>query len=560
MKNKFSTMSHRLNLLRRYAEHIIVGCIVVTTICMGLIGLGNNNYWDDEAETAIFAKNYISYGTFTGWDGKNLYTYRNGAILDKNLRSINSPLNYIVAAAGFKIFGINNAAGRVLFVLFGIAALVMFWLLLREEFRNELPLRIYAVALTGLSYSFLLNIRQCRYYALCLFFGVAVYYFYLRAVKENKLYWYLLSALAFVLMFYSNYLLCAAMMFAIMLVHVIFYARRLTFDEHIKMGKAILLFAAAVIPYVLYYRIWERHDTEMVGSHLVDKFILLYQNLRELDTSGYLPGIMLIAGVVSAIFMRKKNILPDAIYKWIVIVFGYAVALSVLSIQPAVWSGWSGGLADIRYLITLLPFCAGIMGAVLYMFHRMRYGAYVGIVLLIILLSSNILSLSTASSGRRLLLPGLIKEICTDYETPYDAVVHFMAKHTRKDDIVYSYPEYTMSVLQFYLGDNVRIQGCLHDPFPFQRDALSNVTGLKYINESFPDWIVIFGITPGIPEMLEYFSRSSFVYKPYAVLPVFVIDMTRPELPLHHFGPVTDFNVQKQGIYILKRTEREVTN
>lgn len=560
MKHTIFTINSRLNLLRRNAEHFFVGCMVVITLCLGLIGLGNNNYWDDEAETAIFAKNYIAYGKFTGWDGKNLYTYRNGALLDKNLCSINSPLGYIVAAAGFKIFGVNNAAGRMLFVLFGISSLVMFWLLLREDFRNELPLRIYALALAGLSYSFLLNIRQCHYYALCLFFGVAVYYFYLRAVKENKLYWYLLLAVAFVLMFYSNYLLCAAMMFAIMLVHFIFYAHRLTYNEHIKMGKAMLIFAAAVIPYALHHRIWERNDTEIVSPHLVDKFILFYQNLRELDTSGYLPGIMVIAGVVSVILMRKKYIFPEAIYKWIVLVFGYTVTLSILSIQPAVWDGWSGGLADIRYLITLLPFCAGIIGAVLYMFHGIRHGMYLSILLLIVLLSSNILSFSTASSGRRLLLPNLIKEICTDYETPYDVVVSFMAKHTKKDDIVYSYPEYTMTVLQFYLGDNVRIQGCLRIPLPFQRDALSKVTGLKYINESFPDWLVIFGITPEISEMLEYFSRSSFFYKPYAVLPVFAIDMTRPELPLHHFGPVTNFDVQTEGIYIFKRTERNVTN
>jgi 4-amino-4-deoxy-L-arabinose transferase-like glycosyltransferase len=541
------------NRWKKYEEHIFVACLMLVVLCMGFIGLGNNHYWDDEAETAVFAKNYLARGQFTGWDGRNLYTYRNGAVLDKNLNSINPPLGYYIAAAGFKMFGVNNAAGRALFVLFGVAALMVFWLLLREEFPDDLPLRIYALVLTGLSSSFILNIRQCRYYALCLFGGVAVYYFYLRAVRESSFSRCLLLASAFVFLFYSNYLLCTAFLFAMVLVHLIFYARKLTYHSHIRMGMSMLVFALAGIPYALYYRIWERHDTEIANSHLVDKLILLYQNVRELDTTGYLPGIIILAGMVMMIFLRKKMSFPTAICKWVVIVSGYTIALSALSLQPAIWSGWGGGLADVRYLVTLLPFCAGMVGVVLYGFHGLRHGVYISILLLIFLLISNIFSFAAVSGGTRLWLPHLIREISHDDETSYDAIVGFMRDRTDRDDIVYAYPEYTLNVLQFYLGDHLRIQGCIRDPFPFQKDALDKVNGLKYIDESIPHWIVLFGVTPGVKEMLEYFSRESYVYRPYAVLPVFAVDMTRPELPLHHFGPVTDFDMEKQGIYILRR-------
>ncbi|MCX5782440.1 MAG: glycosyltransferase family 39 protein [Elusimicrobia bacterium] len=556
---------------KKYSEHIIAGSIILISLFLGVVDLGNNNYWDDEAANAIFAKNYLATGTFTGWDGRNLCTYRNGGLLDKNLRSIEQPLGYIVAAAGFKLFGFLNSAGRFLFVLLGIASLLMLWLLLLEDFSKEPALRIYTLILTAFSYSFLLNIRQCRYYALCLFFGMAGYYLYRRAIKDDKLQWYLLSSIAFVLLFYSNALICAAMVFGIILVHMIFYARHFTLKKCIKVSEAILLFALLTVPYALQHLIWERYD-HATTNLLVPLGIkeVLYRNLMLLDLSGYLPIGMLIIGILAAKLLQKKLSFPRSVYEWLVMILGYVLALSVISVK-------SGTGVAIRYFISLLPFCSGVIGTLLYMFHGMGYGRYIGIFFLVVLLSSNALSFHPP---KKWLLPALITEFCNDYETPYDAAVHYLKTNARKDDIVYSYPEYTMNVLHFYLGDNLKMQGLLRDSSPqynetlswvglgpkythLSREKLKPVNGLKYIDESYPDWIVVFDYIKIPYGLLKYFSRGSFIYeidpqgKKYTILPVFGRDMTRPELTWHNFGPITRFDPRVNGVYIFRKTERK---
>jgi hypothetical protein len=64
-----------------------------------LKSLDNAAFWDDEAHVGVMARNYLGMGHLTGWDGRNLYMYRNGGAIDKNLRPVNAPLDILVTAA-----------------------------------------------------------------------------------------------------------------------------------------------------------------------------------------------------------------------------------------------------------------------------------------------------------------------------------------------------------------------------------------------------------------------------------------------------------------------------
>src|SRR5208283_5559404 len=77
--------------------------------------LGNLYYWDDEAQVGIIAKNFLSSGKLTGWDGRNLYAFSDGGALDANLRTRNPPLDILVCALSFKLLGVSNESGRLLF-------------------------------------------------------------------------------------------------------------------------------------------------------------------------------------------------------------------------------------------------------------------------------------------------------------------------------------------------------------------------------------------------------------------------------------------------------------
>jgi len=82
------------------------------------------------------------------------------------------------------------------------------------------------------------------------------------------------------------------------------------------------------------------------------------------------------------------------------------------------------------------------------------------------------------------------------------------------------------------------------------------------IGENFPDWIIFFRLSLENKKILECFSRThiekmrrvKFDYRPVRVLNVYGDDTTRPELPWHSFGPITDFSRESEAVYVLKKT------
>jgi len=555
------------NRLKSKADLYYLIVLVPLTLYLAFYGLNNSSFWDDEAYVAVIAKNFLRTGELTGWDGRNLFSYRNGALLNADLHVINPPADCLLAAAAFKIFGISTWAGRLPFVFFGLGALWIFWLLLKEDYPGCKTVWLYALTLTCLSYSFLLNIRQCRYYALVIFFGLASYYFYKKCLREKKVCWFVLLAGALVCLFFSNYMLCAAFMGSMLLVHLIFYRHIFSRRDWLKMGLAALLFLALTTPYAFWLRLWERRDIDpaLQSPPLIKTAVLFYQNLRELDLIGYLPSVLVVAGIVLLIVYRKKSCCPPALYEWLALIFGYTFFLSFLSIQPAVWRGWAGGLADIRYLNILLPFCAGCMAVVLSVIHQIKFGKILGFVLLLLLLCTNLLSLKIVQPEMRWLIPAYWQEINTDFDSPYDAAVEFLQRAAIPDDIVYAIPEYALGPLQFYLGDRLKMQGTLRHNVHFSQKALARINAPIFLSDTYPHWIISFGLSQATRQMLYYFSRGKYAYGcntsftacSYSRrLDVFHQDRTRPELPWHSFGPVTSFDVGTQAIYIFQRQEK----
>ncbi len=167
-------------------EQVYLLIFFVIVSYLGFMGLDNNSFWDDESATTIEAKNFIKTGRLSGWDGRNLITYRQGTALRNNYDVRDPPLGIIATALSFKIFGCSTWAGRMPFVVFGLFSLIVLWFLLKEVFESSL-LRWYTMVLVGLSYSFLLSIRQCRYYSLSLLFILFVYYFYVKYLKQRRI-------------------------------------------------------------------------------------------------------------------------------------------------------------------------------------------------------------------------------------------------------------------------------------------------------------------------------------------------------------------------------------
>jgi len=129
--NKFLRFPHHIT---RHTYILVFLCLLVVSSYLTLTGLDNAAFWDDEAQTAIFARNLLTHGELTGWDGRNLYTYRNGSLLNDELNIINPPLDILVCALSFRIFGPSTWSGRIFFALMGLLSFVIFALALKLDF------------------------------------------------------------------------------------------------------------------------------------------------------------------------------------------------------------------------------------------------------------------------------------------------------------------------------------------------------------------------------------------------------------------------------------------
>jgi|GEM_PF-315138 len=547
----------------------LLAAIFLCATYLAFTGLDHAYFWDDEAEVGIVAKNLVNTGQLTGWDGRNLFAYHNGTLLDQNLRPTNPPLHYFIAATAFKIFGISTWAGRFLFVLFGLGALVLFALILRNEFHENALLQIYSFAALALSVGFLLHIRQCRYFALTIFFALLVFYFYRRCLEKRGWLDFVLLGVSAALFFFSQYLLCAAFLLALGLVHLIFYLRIFTWKDWLKVFAAAGIFLIATVPYAIKFRIWFRPDMGETDPWLAARPKMFWSNLTQLNELNFMPW-MIFAALIYFLFSERKNeFVRHKFFPWIVLSAGYVFFLSLLAQVPK-----GTDVAPNRYLFPVLPFLAGASGALFWFIHRRaKIAALIG---LAALLATNVFSLAPGNKEFRALLPAYISEVHHDYPTSYRAASDFVEKNCGKDANVFVYPEFCTYPLMFYTGDKVRFGGTIDlsgirspgEILPlFSREKILSLNCPLLFTENFPDYIVTFANLEDAGNLLEYFSRApdenekgrrpKFSYQPLTNLNVFFGDTSRPELPRHTFGPKTDFNRERESIFIFKRVNQE---
>ena len=105
--------------------------LIAAWLC--LVNLDYAALWHDEAPAAVVGKALLQQGDIVGWDGRNLVGGTNGRMLNAQLRDVWPPLMYVLNAAGFAVFGVNEVGARIVHALMGIAALGAFYLLLRQH-------------------------------------------------------------------------------------------------------------------------------------------------------------------------------------------------------------------------------------------------------------------------------------------------------------------------------------------------------------------------------------------------------------------------------------------
>jgi hypothetical protein len=543
--------------------------VLITAGCLALTYLDLTYFWDDEAFVGIMAKNFLKTGTLTAWDGRNLAAYVDGHELTNDLISINPPLDNLVAAVSFRIFGASSWAGRLPFALFGLASIIMFSLILRQDTEKDPWLWFYVLGSYAYSLGFLLNVRQCRYYALSLFFSLLTLFLYRQCVDRKNVLYFISLAVSAVLLFYSNFLVAFAFLCSIGLLHLLFYRNRFQLNDWLKVGLGIGIFALLTVPYMFYIRIWAHSDYSGIGG-----IPLVLRNLWYQNAIGRLPWPVVPALVYFMISDRKAgNGKHRLILHWAVLSVCNIVLISLLSNLSAFFAE--------RYLIMSLPLLTGLTGICLRYVHKRN--AILAFSLFIVILTTNILSAAPFGSKISYLnlpgvhdfrnknpfewqfewrLPAYINEIQSDYPTAEESVSRFLNTYAAQDDLVYSPSAYRLFSLIFYNGDKVRICCLLDQNTPLPLDKLENLNAPLFFEKNFPNWLIVYGYFPDAERLLSFFSRPHkdgnqtrhFSYRHVSTLNVFWYYTHRPELAVHRFGPYTQFDASRgEAVYMFQR-------
>ena len=540
---------------------ILLSCLCVY---LGLKGLDNALFWDDEAQVAVIAKNYLQSGHLTGWDGRNLYAYRNGGLLDEHLQLRVQPLDILITAGAFKVFGVSTWSARIPFVILGLLVIPLLLMILKLEFNDEYWLQLFIFINYVFSCNYLLYIRQSRYYSLSILFSLCIYYLYQRYRASHNRYWYWGIGIFAILSFYANPMLCAAFLGSMLGYHFLFHGKLMRRTEWQHLLESLGLFIVGTVGYAWSHKIWIRWDQDfgVQETWWLRKWHLVVWNFRDLNLINVLPW-MLVIGMVWFWWTEKDKSVPTKkILGWGLI--GLLNVLLIALISPQ--ASYSPSIANVRYLVVSFPFLAGLTGWMLWKLksqHRLW-----GIIILVIFLCSNVLCWLPATRfilfppEIKWLFPAYLKEIHQPYPTCYDAAVEFVQSNVKQDDLITSYPEYYNYPLMFYVGKQVHFSSTIDPSTKLDMDKIRQLAPWCIKETSFPDWILFFGVNPGAQDMINYFSRphqsssgqwEKYQYSPATVTNTYWDQTQRPELFWHHFGPKTPVKPPSDVLWVFKK-------
>jgi len=300
----------------KVAYPILLLLVFLAAGYLAFTGLDHTLFWDDEAMIAIHAKNYLATGTWTAWTGRNLMAYQNGIALDNDLQTKEPKVQLWLAVAAFKLLGASTWAGRLPFVLVGLAGLGVFALILRLEFKDHPALQLYALALLAFSPVFLLNIRQCRYYAPCLTFALLSYYFSRRCLLAKARWDFLGLGLAAALLFHSHYLVGGAFLAALLVVQGLCYRHQCARAQWFRLAAAGAVFALGTVPFLLTHRDWARGEALYAAGEpwYLRKPTLLWWHVRDLNLMTCLPWSVALVLVWLMVRHRRDELVRRVLW------------------------------------------------------------------------------------------------------------------------------------------------------------------------------------------------------------------------------------------------------
>lgn len=593
--SNFTVVTTRTPLFNHYA---LLSAVLAFSGYLIFKNLGDVAVWNDEAETAIIAKNFLKTGHFTGWDGRNFQGIRNGSLLDKNLNDRNPPMQFILTALSFAVFGANNFTARLPFALIGFLTVILLYCTLRSEIPERPAFALYATAFLGLSTEYILYARNCRYYSIACCAALLAFFAFRGFMRHANIKASLWLAGSAVLLYYSHFLICITFLIPLAILNIFFERKRLSRKHWILLLSVCLLFAAATVPYTVLHRYWDRPDMPK-GYFFLTHLVIMLWNFRDSLASGIAPW-SIVAASLALMMTRSLEPKVNMIVKLsLLVLIGHIALIGLTSSQgAAIYKGDPAmttiskeflekrpmavlrflvaclpfSTADIRYLVACFPCTAILAGGIFHWLHtKSKRLAPCAAALLI---GSNMACFLPWHNPRSWFPHPLVysplyeymNEIHHHYPTGVAAVSEYLNDNAKRDETFFAWPDDKNGPIGFYTGSRL-INCCLLDTDTYLgADKVRSLSPFLLKSDNFPDWLILFGAGKDREELLEYFSRTvktrvaSFDndYECAANLPVFCDETTNPQIFWRHFGAVTGFD-SLHHVFVFHKAPRDST-
>jgi Dolichyl-phosphate-mannose-protein mannosyltransferase len=416
---------------------LILGALLIFS------NLDDRYLWEDEAETALLAKNVLRFGVPIAWDGVNLISQECGTDFDANYLWRQTPwLPIYLTAASFALFDVSTFTARLPFALLGLLSVPSLYALAQRVFADR-RISLIAAASLLLSVPFLLHVRQCRYYSLAILAVIWILYFYFWLPNRPRLAAAGL-ALALSVLVHTSHILLFGAVAGLVLGFVV-----VSFDRAVLPWLAAAIGGPIVVnlPWLLAADPGGKGGTWLTHGSLGSFGLNLAWYVTRIELYGASTLLLATTLIAVKVATRRRPLLGPADRRTCLFLVVFALPqVLIVATLPHVF---------FRYVLTLLPVLALLQARVIVAVAT-RSAVLAAVVLLLALLPDR----GDLSSGRfSVALAKFVDEITHDFRGPIEGIVGHLRTAARPGDrVLISYGDLP---LRFYTALEVRGgQGC----------------------------------------------------------------------------------------------------
>jgi hypothetical protein len=289
--------------------------------------------------------------------------------------------------------------------------------------------------------------------------------------------------------------------------------------------------------------VWNPIGTDYAGywkeNSMIERVILMFWNIRDLNAAEFWVGGVMLAGLVWA-FIRGDRLLR----RLFVVAGVYVAVVSVFSTQSVMMTT----MADVRYLLPLIPLgwwmSVIVLGGLLKRWPVFALGAA-----LVVHGSTFFHGGMFQPSGIRSTIAWYLMELREPIEEPYTPVAKWLREDVASGKTVVVFPAYMTYPLMYHAS---------HVIYGWQLSAqnrrkYAHLPKIHFQMGEMPDYFVLYGAAGlSLLPALEKIPSEQGRYVLEKKFRVFGRDLYRPEIPLRSFFSVRNFSEDRDGIHVFK--------